>query len=296
MADSPCSLDYSTDDTERTSFGVSFSGFTLSSFCPGSSLPPPGCSLVGVEVSAFETSGWAGSFFCLDPCYSIETFAALGSADAQWGGSGCQGVSAEFRSWGAGPSCTGAHISSEKWRVFPVVRKTDGLENDSWVAAIVAKRPSGAFVVLAKASWTETHGTFPSSIQSYAAADDDVEWLVGGEVISVDPASCLSEPDCGDFVEPELQVILEVEIDPAVPCPTPKGLPAAEIPPQIPERGPRGVRGRPGARGARGVPGVAGAAGVAGGDGPPGSPGDPGDPGEPGAQSGCEGNCFGYYS
>jgi hypothetical protein len=299
MPDSPCSLSYSTDGTGRTSFGVSFLGFGLFSFCPESGYPEPPCSLVGEEVSAFETSDWAEALFCLDPCSSVESIGGLGSADAQWGGAGCYGVSVEFRSWGAESDCSGEHEYSETWRAFPVIRRLLGDPMDSWTAAIVARRPSGDFLVLASVEWTETSGSFPLVAIELPAVDGDVEWLMGGETISIDPATCLSESDCGDFVEPELQEIGGIDVDPAIPCPTPKGLPAAELPPQVPARGPRGARGRPGAKGSRGAPGAPGtpgAAGPAGSDGAPGPDGPEGPEGPTGPPGDCDSECHAVFA
>ncbi len=266
-----CSKDLASELTGKTSFGITFSGIGATSFCPALGLDVPGCSVLGMEIVAFETAGWSESPFCIDPASGIDDIPSLPSADAQWGGSGCHGSSIEARSWGAGPDCDGDYLTSETWRVFPVIRLTEGETTDDWIVAIVASRNGEDLFVLLKGEWTQTHGEKPSAVVDLEAVEEDIEWITGEFHILVDPISCLQESDCDSFIDPSLQEIDAVSMDPLVPCPTPKIVPAAEIPPPVPRQGPRGFRGRPGARGGRGA---AGGSGAAGGAGPTGNPGD----------------------
>lgn len=289
MPESSCSPEFSDDKTGRTSLMVSFLGFPDASFC-GSFGDTPVCSVVLGETGKLETHGWAPSEFCLDPCSEVEDISGLAAAEAQWGGSGCSGSSVLFRSWGAAQDCSGDHLSEEAWRVFPVVRFLDDGGTRIWTASLAAELPDGTLASLAEASWGAQEEPLSGQVLEPMSDSAGCVWVPSGAEVLVDPEACLRDRDCDGFENPVIQGIDPVSSDLDVPCPAPVPIPPAEIPPQVPRRGPRGTRGP---RGARGSMGMRGAAGAAGGAGPPGEPGPPGDPGGPGD---CESECHAVFA
>jgi len=173
---------------------------------------------------------------------------------------------------------------------------SEGVTVDEWTVAIVATRDLGGPIVLLVGEWTEVHGVKPTEAFDVEASEMDIEWLSSVVLITVDPLSCLQESDCDSFLAPQLQTIAEVSINPLTPCPTPKSVPAADIPPPVPARGERGLRGRPGSRGSRGLPGMPGASGASGGAGAPGEEGEEGPAGPAGNPGSCPDECHAVFS